>query len=84
MVAGIPEKLEQAAVEGHLTVKQVAQVLGVSQMTIRRWVASGTIPCQRLGGRICFDAQALIFWFKKKDPYIALSRRASASESGTA
>jgi excisionase family DNA binding protein len=32
-----------------LTVRQVANKLGVHPKTVRRWITEGKLPCQRIG-----------------------------------
>jgi excisionase family DNA binding protein len=39
------------ALEKLLTIKETAEYLNVSEMTVRRWTNAGTIPCYRIGGR---------------------------------
>lgn len=34
-----------------LNVKEAAEYLNVSEMTIRRWTNDGSLPCYRVGGR---------------------------------
>ncbi|AZZ52814.1 helix-turn-helix domain-containing protein [Rathayibacter festucae] len=35
-----------------LTIAQAADRLGVSDKTVRRWIAAGTLPARRLGAKI--------------------------------
>ena len=34
----------------HLRVRSIAEKLGVSVRTVRRWIADGTLPSTRIGG----------------------------------
>jgi excisionase family DNA binding protein len=34
------------------SVRQLASDLGCGQSTIRKWIAQGTVPAKRLGGRV--------------------------------
>jgi excisionase family DNA binding protein len=34
----------------YLKARAVAELLGVSERTIRRWIAEGTLPSTRIGG----------------------------------
>lgn len=43
----------------HLTVKQAAAYLDVSEKTVRRWISSGILPHLRLGGCIRISSDDL-------------------------
>lgn len=43
-----------------LTYAQAAELLKVSQRTLRRYVADGTVPSFRMGGLIRFSRTALV------------------------
>ena len=34
----------------HLRVREIADLLGVSERTVRRWIAIGTLPSNKIGG----------------------------------
>jgi excisionase family DNA binding protein len=34
----------------YLKAREVAELLGVSERTIRRWIADGTLPSSKIGG----------------------------------
>jgi excisionase family DNA binding protein len=34
----------------YLRAREVAELLGVSERTVRRWIAEGTLPSTRIGG----------------------------------
>lgn len=36
----------------NLTIAEAAEAVGVSQKTVRRWIASGDLPAYRLGGKL--------------------------------
>ena len=48
-----------------LTIKQVAEVLGLHPQTLYKWVrAPGRIPHLRIGGTVRFDPDALARWIE--------------------
>ena len=48
--------------------KEVARHLGVSERTVKRFVARGELPCFRIGGQIRFDlADVLRFVTARKE-----------------
>jgi excisionase family DNA binding protein len=59
------------AVAGLMTVADVAQLLGKSNLTIRRMASDRRIPSVRIGGDLRFDPSALMLWLSKKDPTLA-------------
>jgi excisionase family DNA binding protein len=42
-----------------LSVDQVARYCGVSSKTVRRWLVAKTLPCHRLGRRVCISQDDL-------------------------
>lgn len=59
------EQLKQTSL---LTIKQVAQVLGVAEMTIRRWEHAGLFPkALRIGRRYArWRAETIQHWLKNR------------------
>lgn len=53
------------ALEKLLNIKETAEYLNVSEMTIRRWTNDGTLPCYRIGGR-----RARRFRFQDLEAYL--------------
>ena len=51
-----------------LTVPTVAEYLGVSQGTIRRWIKEAKIPVVRLGKCVRFDPRSLEEWLARRWP----------------
>ena len=49
-----------------LSQKQIAQKLGVSEMTISRWVKARTIPYYQLNGIVRFDEKVIESWLEKR------------------
>jgi excisionase family DNA binding protein len=52
-----------------LTINDVAQLLGVSQRTVQRWVSDGRLPAIQLGGRrapVRVDAAGLRQWLEEE------------------
>lgn len=54
----LPELLshQQTKEEPYLTIEDVSQLLGVSEVTIHKWKKEGKLPFHRLGGRVYFLA----------------------------
>lgn len=46
-----------------LDVRGAAAFLGLTENSIRKYVARGKIPHRRLGGRVLFDPRELERWF---------------------
>lgn len=42
------------------TCSQVATLFSVSRSTVSRWMASGRLPCLRIGGRVYIDHDSLM------------------------
>lgn len=49
-----------------LTVKDVAQFFGVTEITVYRWATAKFIPHYKLGGAIRFDRNEVLDWAKKR------------------
>jgi excisionase family DNA binding protein len=41
------------------TVREAAEYLEISEITLRRWVKAGKLPSQRMGRNLLFDADEL-------------------------
>ncbi len=53
----------------NLSVKDVAQLLNVSEKTIYRMIQSETIPCFRVGGQWRFDRREIASWIEDTRTY---------------
>lgn len=51
---------------GLITVKQLAETIKVSRMTIYKWTISGFIPCYRFGGKKMFNLDEVMEWAKNR------------------
>ena len=60
------EELSSDMVETFLDVGQVAQMLGLSSATIRKWVLTGFIPCKKIGRAVRFSASEIQDWTNGK------------------
>ena len=62
-----------------LTIKEAADILGVSVNTIYKWTSAKKIPYVKVGGRVMFDPDDLEAWIeaRKVDP-IGSSRSRNA------
>jgi excisionase family DNA binding protein len=54
-------------VETFLDVGQVAEMLGLSIATIRKWVLTGFIPYKKIGKAVRFSATEIQEWAKSKN-----------------
>lgn len=52
------------------SVAEIAEYLGVSPNTIRKWIRTGKIPFCRLNGAIRFDINEIEQWTAKKKKLI--------------
>lgn len=50
-----------------LTVKEVSELFGVTETTVRRWVMENKIPSCRIGGARRFNYQEVINYIKGVD-----------------
>jgi len=55
--------------ERYYTIQDVARLVGVHQMTVRRWVRRGTLPSSRFGGVIRISADDLAVLKQRGYPY---------------
>ena len=55
-----------AEIETYLDAGQVARMLGLSIATIRKWVLTGYIPCQKIGRAVRFSAAEIQDWARSK------------------
>jgi excisionase family DNA binding protein len=58
--------LDMAGAETLLDVRQVAEVLKLSAVPIRRWVLTGYIPCKKIGRAVRFSAAEIQDWAESK------------------
>ena len=54
------------SVEQWVSVKQIAEHLGLAPITIYRWIASNHIPHHRVGRQVRFDPAEVDKWVKKQ------------------
>ena len=64
-----------AEVETFLDVRQVAQFLGLSIATIRKWVLIGFIPYKKIGKSVRFSAEEIQDWTMSKSVSPVSSKR---------
>jgi excisionase family DNA binding protein len=73
---------EMTELETFLDVGQVAEMLGLSTATIRKWVLIRYIPYQKLGRAVRFSAPEIREWVKNRTVKPAEEQRASDEETG--
>jgi excisionase family DNA binding protein len=56
----------RGAMAGLLTTAQVAELLAVSERTVKRLVAGHRLPCVRIGRAVRFDYQAVFRWLEAR------------------
>jgi excisionase family DNA binding protein len=71
-----------AELETFLGVGQVAEMLGLSTATIRKWVLIRYIPYQKLGRAIRFSAPEIREWVKTRTVKPAEEQGTSGKEGG--
>ena len=65
-----PKKLDTENLPARVSIQQAALFLGLSEKTIRRWIADGHIKAYRLGARtIRVDRESLLALQKPMGPY---------------
>jgi excisionase family DNA binding protein len=64
-----------------LFIKQVADMLGVSDKTIRRMIDKRDIPSVLVGGQRKFDPATLRWWYIRRSPEAQKARLASLTSS---
>jgi excisionase family DNA binding protein len=64
-------------VSAFLSARAAAELAGVDERTVRRWVKAGTLAADKRGGRFLIPRSAL-------DPFIGLFRRTPADRCGGA
>jgi excisionase family DNA binding protein len=71
-----------AELETFLDVRQVAEMLGLSAATIRKWVLIRYIPYQKLGRAVRFSAPEIREWVKTRTVKPAGEQRETGNEGG--
>jgi excisionase family DNA binding protein len=71
-----------AELETFLDVGQVAEILGLSTATIRKWVLIRYIPYQKLGRAVRFSAPEIREWVKTRTVKPAGEQGISGNEGG--
>jgi excisionase family DNA binding protein len=69
-------------IETFLDVGQVAQMLGLSSATIRKWVLTGFIPCKKIGRAVRFSASEIQCWAKGKSKGQAQPQKQEGAANG--
>ena len=64
---GYPSQPSGLLFENLLSVKIVAEVLGVAPKTIHNWVSARVIPYIRVGRRVMFRPKSLELWLNRKE-----------------
>lgn len=49
-----------------LSVKELAEALGISVHTVYAWVSCGRLPCVKVGTRTLFDPQEIERWVRER------------------
>jgi excisionase family DNA binding protein len=75
-------KQDAARIEQFLDVGQVAEMLGLSVATIRKWVLIRYIPYQKLGRAVRFSAPEIREWVKTRTVKPAEGQGISGNEGG--
>ena len=57
---------QTALEEPLLTVRELAELLGLREQTVYDWVAKGRIPCVRLSRSLRFDRSAIREWLEAR------------------
>ena len=73
--------MAMTGIETFLDVGQVAQMLGLSIATIRKWVLTGYIPYKKIGRAVRFSPLEVQDWAKSKNGSSA-QRKAQAEVYG--
>lgn len=55
-----------ANIEALLSVKEVAAVLGLAEITVRKLCCAKKIPYIKLGGRVLFSPEQISTWIEAK------------------
>ncbi|MDR0758799.1 MAG: helix-turn-helix domain-containing protein [Treponema sp.] len=71
-----------AELETFLDVRQVAEMLGLSIATIRKWVLIRYIPYQKLGRAVRFSAPEIRKWVKTRTVKQAEEQGITGNERG--
>jgi excisionase family DNA binding protein len=58
---------QRARIESFLTVAEVSDLLRVTAGTLYNWSHRGTIPVQKVGGRLLFSPSALRRWLRDRE-----------------
>jgi PTS system nitrogen regulatory IIA component len=66
----------------NLTVKDVAQLLNVSERTIYRWIDQGTLPVYRIGDQFKFNRTELLEWATSKRMNVSADLFAEPESAG--
>jgi len=70
------------AIETFLNVGQVAEMLGLSSATIRKWVLTGFIPCKKIGRAVRFSASEIQDWANGKSKGSAETQKQEGHKGG--
>jgi excisionase family DNA binding protein len=62
-----------------LTVKEVAELLGVRRSTLYQWAETDKIPCCKINGLLRFSQEEILSWIKacKREPNLRYNPPAS-------
>ena len=60
-------RIKRQAPEGYLTLKQTAELLQVSEMTIRRYIKNYDLPATKPAGIYLIERHALNKWMKEHE-----------------
>jgi excisionase family DNA binding protein len=75
-------KQDVARIEQFLDAGQVAEMLGLSTATIRKWVLIRYIPYQKLGRAVRFSAPEIREWVKTRTVKPAEEQGITGNEGG--
>lgn len=49
-----------------LSYREVSEILGIAEITLRRWVAERRIPHKKIGRAVRFDLDELLLWIDEQ------------------